>query len=112
MIIYVKGQISTIIGGCYDNAIVLGCYLKRSRKSYIFIITQFARVRFIRNSTTIHSIQFWIKCWVYSISCFEDREELGAELERFAGEGDAVLFKASNSMKLFELADRMGGNAK
>ena len=47
-----------------------------------------------------------------SISCFEDREELGAELERFAGEGDAVLFKASNSMKLFELADRMGGNAK
>ena len=47
-----------------------------------------------------------------NISCFEDREELGAELERFAGEGDAVLFKASNSMKLFELADRMGGNAK
>ena len=27
-----------------------------------------------------------------NISCFEDREELGAELERFAGEGDAVLF--------------------
>ena len=47
-----------------------------------------------------------------NISCFEDREELGAELERFAGEGDAVLFKASNSMRLFELADRMGGNAK
>ena len=47
-----------------------------------------------------------------SIACFEDRDELGAELERFVREGDAVLFKASNSMKLFELADRMGGNAE
>ncbi|MBQ7535508.1 MAG: UDP-N-acetylmuramoyl-tripeptide--D-alanyl-D-alanine ligase [Stomatobaculum sp.] len=47
-----------------------------------------------------------------SILCFTDREELGKELERFAKEGDAILFKASNSMKLFELADRMGGNAK
>ncbi len=46
------------------------------------------------------------------IRCFEERQELGDVLEKEAREGDAVLFKGSNSMKLFELADKMSGNAE
>lgn len=43
---------------------------------------------------------------------FEDRDELGSRLMSTVSGGDAVLFKGSNSMKLFELADRMSGNAE
>ena len=38
---------------------------------------------------------------------FEDKEELKRFLENELSEGDCVLIKGSNSMGLFELADRL-----
>lgn len=45
---------------------------------------------------------------VYS---FQEREALEAALRAEVREGDAVLFKGSNSMQLSQLADRMSGNS-
>ncbi len=46
------------------------------------------------------------------IRYFDDRESLYEALIGEVKAGDTVLFKSSNSMKLYELADRLGGNAE
>lgn len=46
------------------------------------------------------------------IRSFDDREELYQALLQEVKAGDTVLFKSSNSMKLYDLADRLGGNAE
>lgn len=43
---------------------------------------------------------------------FSDLEALEEALDSFVKPGDAVLFKGSNSMKLSEPADRLGGNTE
>ena len=42
-----------------------------------------------------------------NIYYFENREEILELLEKIAKKGDIILFKASNGMKFFELANRM-----
>ena len=42
-----------------------------------------------------------------NIYYFENREEILELLEKIAKKGDVILFKASNGMKFFELANRM-----
>ena len=46
------------------------------------------------------------------VRSFDDRETLYAALLSEVKAGDTVLFKSSNSLKLYELADRLGGNAE
>ena len=42
-----------------------------------------------------------------NIYYFENREEILELLEKIAKKGDVILFKASNGMKFFELANKM-----
>ena len=42
-----------------------------------------------------------------NIYYFENREEILELLEKIAKKGDIILFKASNGMKFFELANKM-----
>ena len=42
-----------------------------------------------------------------NIYYFENREEILELLEKIAKKGDIILFKASNGMRFFELANKM-----
>lgn len=46
-----------------------------------------------------------------AVCSFQEREALETALRAEVREGDAVLFKGSNSMQLSQLADRMSGNS-
>ena len=42
-----------------------------------------------------------------AVNYFEDKEEILKYLKKNMKRGDVILFKASNGMKFFELAERM-----
>ena len=46
------------------------------------------------------------------LGCFSEREELFGALKEKVKPGDAILFKASNSMKFSELADYFSGQGE